>query len=208
LYTILGLLALVVLVKLCAYPEWGVRDVRALDLPAELRISDWELTQWDKLQISPDEQPRPHTPRQYHYTSDGIVVLVEGRSYDQLGVELDDQVREIKNIEEKGEVRSLTDGGWGLLRTQDGMATLDVCLDAQGRATATYAQFAANRSWHEQTVRKALQWMFGRGPIHDSRCIWLHISMSERVLSEEEAVRLLGEVAVNWRSAWSASSRP
>jgi cyanosortase A-associated protein len=201
-YSILGLLSLVVLVKLWAYPEWGVRDIRPIDLPAELRISDWELTQWDKLQISPDEQPRPHTPRQYHYTSDGIVAHVEGRSYEELNVELDNHVAKVMNLDGAGEVRSLGDSGWSLVRTEEGRAMLDVCLDAQGRATATSEQFAANRSWQDNTVNKVLQGVLGRVPVHDSRCLWIHISLPEGGMNQEEAYQRLADLMQNWRSAW------
>jgi cyanosortase A-associated protein len=200
-YSILGLLAFVVLVKLWAYPEWEVRDLRALDLPAELRIRGWELTQWDKLPISPDEQPRPRTPRQYHYTSDGIVVRVEGRSYEELNVELDHQVVKVMNLDEAGEVRSLGDSGWSLVRTQNGRAMLDACLDAQGRATATSEQFAANRSWRDDTLKKVLQGLLGR-PVHDSRCLWIHVTLLEGGLSRDETYRRLADVMESWRSAW------
>jgi len=192
-------------------PQARTLPQSTFQLPEQVPLSDWQWQESKAFKLEGNESASQPSGRHYQYFKNGVLLNVETYYLSKAS----DNNADIKQL-----LQSLTHLPPDLIQTstvyyQSGIgfhsffthqktAYLTACMNPEGESTVDQKQFVNNQINRALQPERLTQWIQGRVPLRDDRCIWVMMSTPLEGMDQKTAQTVLAAAWVDWFNWWKS----
>ncbi len=178
--------------------------VAKISLPQTVPLRGWQPTQSSSLLPEGSALLKPISSRVYQYRNAQKWELeIQAYYLDANKADIQDFLQNYTTLPARPQISYQLNIGMIALIPAQHRLYLSACINPNGPSTVTADQYLRAKLISDKNLSWFKDWLWGRAPLLDQRCLWSHLSVPLRSPSDrQEAQVVLQEAWRNWY-AWT-----